>query len=497
MSSWRRPRSTVAVLAAACVGLGLAVLPASAGPAAPAGPKLAQQLTKAVTLDAMNRHLVAFQRLSDRNGGNRAPGTPGHRASADYVTGKLTDAGFTVTAQDFPVRYSAPLAERFVVGGTAVTMHMALYTPNTPVGGITGRLAVPPDDPTHGCDAADYASASYTGTVVLVRRGGCTFAVKQQAAAAAGAIATIIYNTADTWLRASLVSEADARIPTGGVSRSIGEGLLAKVGQQATVELRTLTEMRTSRTIIAQTKTGRANNVVMAGAHLDSVVEGAGVGTNGTGAAALLETALKLGPSPKVNNAVRFVFWGAWEFGIVSAPYYLEHLTFEQQLDIALYLNMDGIAAPNAGYFVYDGDTGPYGSTQIEGAFADYLAAVGTQTERIPLPAMRSDHLPFLTAGIPSGGVFTGNQDVKTAAQATKWGGTAGIPFDACYHEACDNLGNVDRAVLDRNADALAWVTASYAMSTEGVNGVPARSARAAKRAPMTRSADVSNTATR
>ncbi len=469
----------VAVLAAVGTALGLAVLPASAGQAAPDGPKLARQMTKAVTLDAMNRHLIAFQRISDRNGGNRAPGTPGYRASADYVAGKLTAAGFTVTAQDFPVRYSAPLAERLVVGGTAVKVHMALYTPDTPVGGVTGPLAVPPDDPTHGCDAADYASANYTGTVVLVRRGGCAFAVKQKAAAAAGAIATIIYNTTDTWLRASLVSEADAKIPTGGVSRSIGEALLAKAGQPATVELRTLTEMRTSRTLVAQTTTGRPDNVVMAGAHLDSVVEGAGVGTNGTGAAALLELALKMGPAPKVNNAVRFVFWGSWEFGIVSAPYYLDHLTFEEQLDIALYLNADGIAAPNAGYFVYDGDAGPYGSTAIEDAFASYLAATGTQTERIPLPAMRSDHLPFLTAGIPSGGVFTGNQDVKTPAQAAKWGGTAGVPFDTCYHEACDNLGNIDRSVLDRNADALAWVAASYAISTEGVNGVPSRPARA------------------
>jgi Zn-dependent M28 family amino/carboxypeptidase len=483
MTSWRKPRRAVAILAAACAGLGLAVLPASAGPAEPDGPKLARQLTRAVTTEGMNRHLVALQRLSDRNGGNRAPGTPGHRASADYVAGKLTAAGFTVTAQDFPVRYSAPLAERLVVDGTAVTMHMALYTPETPVGGITGPLAVPPVDATHGCEAGDYAGASYTGTVVLVRRGGCAFAVKQQAAATAGAIAVIIYNTADTWLRASLVSEADARIPTGGVSRSIGEALLAKAGRQAVVELRTLTEMRTSRTITAQTRTGRANNVVLAGAHLDSVVEGAGIGTNGTGAAALLETALHLGPAPKVNNAVRFVFWGAWEFGIVSAPYYLEHLTFEEQLDIALYLNADGIAAPNAGYFVYDGDAGPYGSTAIEAAFAGYLEATGTPTERIPLPAMRSDHLPFLTAGIPSGGVFTGNQDVKSPAQAAKWGGTAGVPFDACYHEACDNLGNLDRAVLDRNADALAWVTASYAISTEGVNGVPARAARAGARA--------------
>ncbi len=36
------------------------------------GPKLARNLTKAVTLEGVNRHLIALQRIADRNGGNRA-----------------------------------------------------------------------------------------------------------------------------------------------------------------------------------------------------------------------------------------------------------------------------------------------------------------------------------------------------------------------------------------------------------------------------------------
>jgi hypothetical protein len=70
-----------------------------------------------------------------------------------------------------------------------------------------------------------------------------------------------------------------------------------------------------------------------------------------------------------------------------------------------------------------------------------------------------------------------------------KWGGTAGAPFDTCYHESCDTLGNIDRAVLDVNADALAWVTATYAMSTEDVNGVTPRSQRATSRTAATKAA--------
>jgi Zn-dependent M28 family amino/carboxypeptidase len=493
MPSLRGFRRAAAVTVAACTGIALAG--SSAGAAADCA-GLARQLVTKVTPDSMNRHLIALQRIADRNGGVRAPGTAGYQASADYVTGKLTAAGYQVSTQDFPVRYSQPLAERMVVGGAPVTVHIALYTPSTPAGGITAPLAPVPNDGTPGCQAADYAPGAYTGKIALILRGGCTFAVKQQLAAAAGAVAVVIQNNADTWLRSSLGSEADARIPTGGVSRSIGDAMIAHAGEPVTLELRTLDEMRTGRTIIAQTRTGRQDNVVVAGAHLDSVVEGPGVGTNGTGVAALLETAVQLGGSPKVNNAVRFVFWGSWEFGIVSSPFYVQSLSFEQQLDIAMYLNFDGIGSPNAGYFVYGGAAGPFGSAQIEKAFTDYLTKRGVQTEVMPLAAVRSDQLSFTPAGIPSGGLFTGNQDVKTPAQAAKWGGKAGVPFDACYHESCDNLGNIDRAVLDVNADALAWVTASYALSTEDVNGVPARSQRAASRSAAARTAAVASAAT-
>ena len=53
-----------------------------------------------------------------------------------------------------------------------------------------------------------------------------------------------------------------------------------------------------TRNVIAQTKTGSTADVVMVGAHLDSVPEGPGINDNGSGVAAVLETALQLGPSP-------------------------------------------------------------------------------------------------------------------------------------------------------------------------------------------------------
>ena len=165
---------------------------------------------------------------------------------------------------------------------------------------------------------------------------------------------------------------------------------------------------------------------------------------------------------------------------MLGSEAYLAGLSPDQQQDIALYLNFDMVASPNAGYFSYDGDDsdgvgagpGPSGSAQIEAAFVGYL----TDRRDVPVEGTdfdgRSDYGPFIAAGIPAGGVFTGAEGIKTPEQATKWGGSAGVAYDACYHQACDDLGNLDRTALERTSDAIAWVTATYAISTEDVNGV-------------------------
>ena len=71
---------------------------------------------------------------------------------------------------------------------------------------------------------------------------------------------------------------------------------------------------RTAWNVIAETGSGNDDNVVMAGAHLDSVQDGPGINDNGSGSAALLETAIQMA-KVKPNNTVRFAWWGAEEAG--------------------------------------------------------------------------------------------------------------------------------------------------------------------------------------
>ncbi|MEV5898670.1 M28 family metallopeptidase [Streptomyces sp. NBC_00015] len=209
---------------------------------------------------------------------------------------------------------------------------------------------------------------------------------------------------------------------------------------------------RTGYNLVADWPGGDTGQVLMAGSHLDSVTAGAGINDNGSGSAAVLETALavsRAGYHP--TKHLRFAWWGAEELGMVGSRYYVNNLSSANRARISGYLNFDMIGSPNPGYFVYDDDPA------IEKTFKDYFTGLGVPTEIETEGDGRSDHAPFKNAGVPVGGLFSGADYLKTAAQAAKWGGTAGRAFDRCYHSSCDTTANINDTALDRNADALAY----------------------------------------
>ena len=221
----------------------------------------------------------------------------------------------------------------------------------------------------------------------------------------------------------------------------------------------------------------------MAGAHLDSVDEGPGINDNGSGTASILETAeqmSELGIEPR--NAVRFAFWGAEESGLVGSQYYVDSLSQRKLHKISVYLNFDMVGSPNFVRFVYDGDgsafgaKGPSGSGHVERTFVNYFASQGLASEPTEFDG-RSDYDAFINAGVPAGGLFTGAEDKKTAAQATVYGGEAGKAYDPCYHQECDDIDNLSMPALRQMSDAIAHATLTYAMTRADVNGTGQSSA--------------------
>jgi aminopeptidase S len=318
----RRFRRTATATALALAAALLAAAPAASAPSATeaATSATASAVTGSQALAApdiplanVKAHLTQFQSIASANGGNRAHGRPGYKASVDYVRAKLDAAGFTTTVQQFT--YS----------------------------GATG------------------------------------------------------YNLIADW-------------PGGDPSQ-----------------------------------------VVMAGAHLDSVSSGAGINDNGSGSAAVLETALAVSRAQlQPTKHLRFAWWGAEELGLVGSKFYVNNLPAADRARITGYINLDMVGSPNPGYFVYDDDPA------IEKVFKDWYAGIGVPTEIETEGDGRSDHASFKNAGIPVGGLFTGASRTKTSAQAAKWGGTAGQAFDRCYHSSCDTTSNINDTALDRNSDALA-----------------------------------------
>ena len=500
-------RSARVLLVLVAGAIALALVPGSAGAAPPAAcanrnNNTYDKLLECVTVEGVRAHQAALQAIADANGGNRAAGTSGYDASVEYVIDTMEAAGWTVTTHQFdftvaqPIRQLTPVVATHASGGVTGS---ALGTVTNTVTPIDINLT-PPRANTSGCDGA-YTEAAVgapltadpggvndfagfvAGRIALIQRGGCSFALKIANAQAAGAAAVILFNQGDTPARSVTLTNITAAPPANSASPAIAIPVvgtsfdagasLAQPNTTATVAV--VNDPQSN--VIAELPGRTSDNVVMAGAHLDSVPAGPGINDNGSGSAALLEIAEQL-RKLKPQNTLRFAWWGGEESGLVGSTAYVDDLSAAEKDRIALYMNFDMIGSPNYIFMVYDADESsfeapvpiPPGSTAIEDVFESFYTQQGEPYDDTEFSG-RSDYQAFIENGIPSGGLFTGAEEVKTEEQEEIWGGTAGAQFDPCYHLACDTYANVNEHALDVNSDAIAFATLLFSYSTETVNG--------------------------
>ncbi|KAF8475833.1 hypothetical protein BDZ91DRAFT_195495 [Kalaharituber pfeilii] len=430
------------------------------------------KLRRVLTRTALLRHAKYLERfaLGDPQG-NRGFGGIGHNATVNYIFNEISKLSeyYDVSLQPFWERYSAATGT-FKVDGEEQVFYAARGSPQ--VSGLKAELGAAKGE---GCNVEDFPE-DLTGKIVLLSRGNCTITYKSQMAKAAGASAVIVYNNVvGTVLDGRLLDVPDI-VPTGALSNADGLELTNRIsaGEKIYGELSidSFSQMRKTFNVIAETKTGNKSNVIFVGAHSDSVPLGAGINDNGSGSIGILEVLLKL-KDFKTNNAIRFGWFSAEEFGLLGAHYYVSQLTAEENLKIAMYLNFDMIASPNYVYGIYDGDgsrfglKGPAGSDLIEHTFEEYYKDVGLNSVQTAFTG-RSDYGPFLDVNIPSGGLFTGAEGVKTEEEAKLFGGKVGVPYDINYHQPGDFVRNLDVGAFIANTKAIADIVAKYGRSTEG-----------------------------
>ncbi|KAH8724872.1 hypothetical protein GQ44DRAFT_707956 [Phaeosphaeriaceae sp. PMI808] len=433
------------------------------------------QLIKDVKLEDLLAGSQKLQGFADANGGNRAFGGGGHNATTEWLYQTLLATGaYNVVKQPFVELFTAATTT-FSANGEPIKVEYLTYGPS---GNVNGTLVKVNN---LGCTAADYPS-TVSGQIALISRGECTFAIKATNAKAAGAIGAAIYNNVPlTSLSGTLGGEGNYA-PVVGLTLESGNALLAKLGNgtvKATLTVDAIRENRTNYNVIAETKQGDHDNVLMIGGHTDSVFAGPGINDDGSGTIGSLVVGLALAKY-KIKNAVRLGFWGAEEFGKLGSFHYLKTLNGSLSGSVAevsklrAYLNFDMIASPNYVLGIYDGNgdafnfSGPAGSDKIEKDFEEFYENRGLP--HVPsLFSLRSDYAAFLENGIPSGGLFTGAEVLKTEQEAVMFGGEAGKPLDGCYHQKCDDINNLAKDAYLLNTQSIANSVAKYALSFEGI----------------------------
>ncbi len=441
-------------------------------------------------------HLQALQDIADANGAVRNSGTPGYDQSADYVAGLLEAAGYTIERQVFAFSLYAEVSSSLSADGVSIVTQTMSFSGS---GNIVGGTPIPVDldlglgnGSSSGCEPADFDGLDFSGSsdIAIIQRGACSFGLKAVNAQDAGAEAVVIFNQGNADGRFDIIGGTLGEGVVGTLTIPVldvayDDGVTLSAAESIDLAVVTTIDTRTTENVIADLDGKNTDNVVMAGAHLDSVDAGPGIQDNGSGSAALLTVALAIGNNKKYTpqNSLRFAWWGAEESGLIGSEAYVFHpdfgLTQEEYDALALYLNFDMIASPNFIYGVYDADEStfpapvfvPPGSAALEDLFEAFYTIEGVPYEDSEFSG-RSDYQAFIDVGIPSSGLFTGAEGIKTPEQAAIWGGTAGNQFDPCYHLACDTVDNVSSEALDVNVDAIGYAIYNMAASTESVNGV-------------------------
>jgi Zn-dependent M28 family amino/carboxypeptidase len=498
-------RKTVAVLA---LGL-LSIAPAQAVAAEPDTTALRNAVTRAEIL----RYEQRLNAIGLSNENNRLTASQGNFESVQYVIGELRKIGYSPTLLPYanasnPNTWSertpsvlemvTPTPKTYV-NGTAATSDFAQMTWSQS-GDFTAqvipasRIQIPPPATANtvrsGCSMSDFPAA-VKDNIVLVQRGGCTELVKAINARAHGAKAVMIMNEGQTGRTASAryVSQTYPGTIGIGVTFALGQELynLAQAGTPATLHFKSDNNItqRIDYDILAETPNGDPTRVLQVGAHIDGVAAGPGVNDDGSGTAmnlAIAHQILKLGINLKYK--IRFGWFSGEEQGLFGSTFAVNQLNSLQTAQTLAMLDYDMIASTNYLPFVYTDcnraavpNSCPPPNTEgvLGGHHIDYLKQK-LNIDSVPYVFdNRSDYAQWRSRGVPATGLYTGAEGIKTAAQATAYGGQAGIQADPCYHEWCDTVFNLDEFGLNEFSDALAHSILSFAGVSNDALEIPVR----------------------
>ncbi|KAG8165546.1 hypothetical protein KVR01_004098 [Diaporthe batatas] len=442
-----------------------------------------QALQDAVTIEGLLGHAQDLEDIAyATEGRNRVVGSEGHNNTVKYLVEQLEALGGYYDVELDPFQYTLQKGvSNFSVNGATYSSAGLEYSPEISIEGVP---LVPVAN--LGCSAEDFP-AEVSGAVALISRGTCTFADKSYFAGQSGAVAAVIYNNLPGLFDSGTLGGENASfVATAAVSQEDGLALVASYSNTtlaSDLDIVTVFSTVYSNNVIATTAHTNSSDILFLGAHSDSVAAGPGINDNGSGSSGILEVAIQLAKGGwSTIPAVRFGWWTAEEEGLLGAESYVTKTSAAELSRIRLYLNFDMIASPNFKLGIYDGDgsefglSGPAGSDLTEALFEDWFDSIGQNHSASEFNG-RSDYGPFLDVGIPSGGLDTGADDIKTEEDVEKFGGVVGAQADPNYHSAADNVTNLSLEAFEIMGKGIAHAVAFY--GANGFAGYPERNSTA------------------
>jgi hypothetical protein len=438
------------------------------------------QLEACIQRATLWRRLSVFQRIADenpgRNGhGNRDTGTPGYKASVEYVAGLVRRAGYRVRVQ--PYNYKTE-----EIDGTPV-----LRTPSRTYaferdwfvargssgGAVTATVVAARGS---GCSPGDFVGFA-RGSIALMERSACALDAQIANARAAGAVAAILYDEAPGFEAARLNDPPG--MPVAGVATNAAAELLRAPRVQLDIRMRAKSGIDYN--LIAESPLGNPNSVVVVEGHLDSIY-GAGMLDNASGSTTILEIALNLAKTP-TQNRLRYIWFGGEELGLLGSHYYTQHLShadlhrivFDVDADVTATPNFDIlIADPRRAFDVKRFPPNVVPESKIGNAlFADFFHTGGVIFRAATFGNDGTDSNAFSLVGVPNTGILTNQDCCKRPWEKQLWGGFLGnyegdIPSfnGGCVDKPrrwCDNLSNNDQFVLELASKAVAYVAFNLA----------------------------------
>jgi len=459
----------------------------------------AKSVNLADTLEVQNvmGHLTQLLSIAYSAGNGSRSVVDAYNASGQYVIDTLSKTGdfCNIQKQYFNVPIYEELSPPTLTQTTPLNISYTLGRDfsGTRYGGngtydITATTVVAEN---FGCNLTDF-QGNFTGSIAVVFDGSCTQYQKALNAEQVGALAILIVNVRGSLLnwRVRSLGWNDTtplvQIPVLGITNSLGLTLQEQTGTTFRITTTTTVYIENTFNVFCLTKHGSQEEIIVMGAHLDSLPEGPGINYNGSGSSTILEVALEIERRRlEFKSKILFAWWGAEEIGLLGSRYFVNQLLAQSQEghvtppfsqtdylpaltanNTLLNLNFDMLGSPNYVRQVYNSSAQTPrvndASFRIQKLFEEFFNTRRTLYEIVPMSG-GSDYLPFIENGWPAGALATGAGAIKTIAERDVYGGFANAPLDPCYHLSCDTTANIAQDVLQDMSKGAAYVVQKLA----------------------------------